>query len=315
MSASWSVRLQDVSKRFGNFAALKSVSFEFGPGEIFGFIGPNGAGKTTTLRILSTLEEPDSGDLWIGDDSVLEVPDRVRRRLGFVPDKQGVYAQLTVAEYIDFFARAYSLRGEARRRTVREIIEFAGLVELAERDCSVLSKGMRQRLSFARALVHDPDLLILDEPMEGLDPRARIEFRELLIELAGRGKAILISSHILTELSSFVTRVGIIERGKIVACGSVEDLARDLRSASLVRLRLREDQDAAAVERFLVQVPGVLKVEFRGADLTVELDGQEPEGDRLVHALFGAGYRVESFRCEEPDLEDVFLSLTRGDVA
>ncbi|MCL2624726.1 MAG: ABC transporter ATP-binding protein, partial [Planctomycetaceae bacterium] len=194
------VYIVDLVRQFGKTNAVDHVTFSFGGGQIFGFVGPNGAGKTTTMRILATLDEPTSGDIFVGGRSVTQYPDEVRRLVGFMPDSLPEYRDITVHEYLDFFARAFKIRQPRRRKIVEHVEEFVGLVDFREKTLSQISKGMKQRVSLARAIVHEPEVLVLDEPANGLDPRARIELRELLKALREQGKAILISSHILTEL-------------------------------------------------------------------------------------------------------------------
>ena len=223
------VRVENLRKHFGRTRAVDGISFEFDAGQIFGFVGPNGAGKTTTMRIMATLEEPTGGDAFVDGVSVTQYPEQVRRLVGFVPDALPAHGDTTVSEYLDFFARAYGLRAKARRGAVEAVEEFAGIGPIRGKLLKALSKGMKQRVSLARALIHDPSLLIMDEPAAGLDPRARIELRELLCALAGRGKTVFISSHILTELTEICHGVVIIERGRIVEQGAIgEVMARGL---------------------------------------------------------------------------------------
>src|SRR3954469_3175426 len=218
------VEVQNLRKEYGRTRAVNGISFAFGGGQIFGFIGPNGAGKSTTMRVLATLEEPTAGTATVDGVSVIEEPERAHRMIGYVPDNLPSHRDVTVHEYLDFFARAYGIRGAARRRTVEGVEEFTNLVGIRDKSLSALSKGMKNRASIGRALVHDPPVLLMDEPAAGLDPRARIELRELLKVLAGRGKAVLISSHILSELAEISTAALIIERGKILRAGTLEEI-------------------------------------------------------------------------------------------
>ncbi|MEX0886170.1 MAG: ABC transporter ATP-binding protein, partial [Phycisphaeraceae bacterium] len=210
------ISVTKLTRRFGQTVAVDDLSFRFGGGQIFGFVGPNGAGKTTTMRILATLDEPTTGDACIDDISVVEDPEQARRLIGFMPDSEPTHRDVTVHEYLDFFARAYGLRGARRSDTVERVESFTNLGGIREKALRALSKGMKQRVSLARALVHDPPLLVMDEPAAGLDPRARVELRELLKVLAEQGKAILISSHILTELAEICDGAVIIERGRLL---------------------------------------------------------------------------------------------------
>ena len=220
---------------------MNDVSFEVYAGEVFGYIGPNGAGKTTSMRILATLDEPTSGDAFVDGFSVVEDPDRVRRRLGFMPDYFGTYQNVNVLEYLDFFARAYGLAGRERINAIGEVMEFTQLDTLAHKPIDGLSKGMKQRLCLGRTMIHNPSVLILDEPAAGLDPRARIELRDMIARLAAAGKAILISSHILTELAEISDRVAIIEQGRMLAVGSVAEISAGVQTRSMVRVRVLHD--------------------------------------------------------------------------
>ena len=215
------IELRRLHRYFGRTRAVDDVSFDVPAGQVFGYIGPNGAGKTTSMRILATLDLPTYGDALVDGFSVVNDPDRVRRRLGFMPDYFGTYPNVNCFEYLDFFARAYGLAGRERHQALRHTMSFTGLDGLAEKPIRGLSKGMKQRLCLGRAMIHDPSVLILDEPAAGLDPRARIELREMIRQLAADGKTILISSHILTELAEMCDRVGIIEQGRLLATGTV----------------------------------------------------------------------------------------------
>src|SRR5436305_8427869 len=216
------MQVKGLSRHFGSLKAVDDVSFTLEEGTILGFIGPNGAGKSTTMRILATLDVPTHGQVLLDGKSVIDSPDKVRPLLGYMPDRYGTYDDMTVVEFLDFFARAYRLKGAERKKRVDSVMEFAGLVPLADTLTIELSKGMKQRVALGRTVLHDPPLLVLDEPADGLDPRARIELRELLRALADQGKAILVSSHILTELGELCDRCIIIEQGHLVAEGSVE---------------------------------------------------------------------------------------------
>src|SRR5580700_1393209 len=218
------VKVSELRKTYGKTQAVRGISFSFSSGQIFGFIGPNGAGKSTTMRILATLEEPTSGTAMVDGISVTEEPEKAHRLIGYVPDHLPSHRDVTVHEYLDFFARAYGLRGEKRIKTVEGVEEFTNLLGIREKRLNALSKGMKNRVSIARAIVHDPPVLLMDEPAAGLDPRARIELRELLKVLAGQGKAILISSHILTELGEICNGAIIIERGKLLRAGTLKEI-------------------------------------------------------------------------------------------
>jgi ABC-2 type transport system ATP-binding protein len=298
------------------------VSFSVDRGQVLGFIGPNGAGKTTTMRILATLDTPQRGDARIGGYSVLDNPEQVRRITGFMPDYAGVYANTTVTEYLDFFARAYGLRGAARRLAVENIIEFMGIGDLRDRNVEDLSKGLKQRVALGRAIIHDPQLLILDEPAANLDPRARIEFRTLIRELAADGKTIVLSSHILTELAEICDIVTVIEKGRILATGTVKDILEGVRRRRILSVRLAGPQTSGthlsgtngAVERFLLEQPGVLNVHEAGGRVQFEFGGGDDDQVSLVGRLIAAGFPVLEFSAHSAGLEDLFIEITEGRV-
>ena len=234
------VQVKNLRKEFGRTVAVDDISFAFDSGHIFGFVGPNGAGKTTTMRIISTIEEPSAGDVLLNGISVCEEPELARRAVGYVPDTLPAHGDITVHEYLDFFARAYGLKGKKRTQAVEAIEEFTNVTGIRDKHLKALSKGMKQRVSLGRALVYDPDVLVLDEPAAGLDPRARVELRELLLVLAERRKAILISSHILTELTEICNGVVIIERGKILETGTIDEVLKKSAPRRTVAIRLLE---------------------------------------------------------------------------
>jgi len=322
--------VRGLSRSFDALRALDDVSFDLDAGVIMGFVGPNGAGKTTTMRILATLDTPNAGTVKVDGHSVLERPDTVRPLIGYMPDRQGAYDDTSVWEYLDFFARAYGLRGETRRGRVEEVMEFTGLTSLRSKLFSSLSKGMQQRASLARTLLHDPRLLILDEPADGLDPRARIELRELLRALADQGKAVLISSHILTELAEICDACAIIEQGRLLATGKVADIlaqATGMAAAELlVRLYPGEEGEAvwARAERLLLEQPRVKQVAREGDALRVRLEHEggaaaggwmDAAAARLLAALVKEGVPVCAFSHRERNLEDAFMHVTKGRVA
>lgn len=322
------VEVRHLHRHFGWGAnrvdAVVDVSFAFEAGGIMGFIGPNGAGKSTTMRILATLDLPSSGDCVVDGLSTVDDADRVRRQIGFMPDHFEPFPDATVAEYVDFFARAYGLGGAARQRSVEGVMAFCQLDGLAAKPATSLSKGMKQRLSLARCLVHDPRVLILDEPSAGLDPRARIEFRDLLRALARQGKAILISSHILAELEELCTAVAIIERGRLAAAGSVAEV----RGAAMAAREASAGDDtalpatieialAAEHERFraiLAERPGIGDIQVSGRFATLTATGGDAEHAALLKALIEAGLPVARFAARGRNLEDAFLHLTKGRV-
>ncbi len=307
------LEIRGLTRRFGSFTAVDEIDFAVQPGEICGFIGPNGAGKTTTMRICATLDLPDTGDVFVSGRSILEEPRHARQKLGFMPDAYGAYANTTVADYLDFFARAYRLRGSARRETIERLVEFTSLGNLLAKETSALSKGMKQRLCLAKTLLNDPDLLILDEPAAGLDPRARIELRELVKALGGLGKAILISSHILTELGEMCDTVVVIEEGRIRAAeslGAATERVRNERSRVFVRALAGPE----TLEKALLEQPLVRKPHEELGGVVFEFEGDEKDLSHLVEALVRRGLRPVEITPESVGLEDVFLSLTEGKV-
>ena len=302
--------VQSITKSFGGLKAADDVSFEVAAGDICGFIGPNGAGKTTSMRIISTLDMPDSGDVFVDGHSVLEEPRLVRKRLGFMPDSYGAYSNMTVLDYLDFFARAYELRGAARRSTMSHVVEFTGLEYMKDKLITALSKGMKQRLCLAKTLLHDPKLLILDEPAAGLDPRARVELRELVSALAANGKAVLISSHILTELSELCNSVVVIESGRVCGTGTLEQIMKQLTPHARIFIRALADDEV--VERILLEQPHVSDIRGERGGFTFTFEGDQAGEAQLLARLAQASITLIEFSPEEVDLEDIFLSLTEG---
>ncbi|MBA2113908.1 ABC transporter ATP-binding protein [Bremerella alba] len=306
------IELRRLHRFFGRTKAVHDVSFEVYPGQVFGYIGPNGAGKTTSMRILATLDLPTAGDALIDGYSVINDPDRVRRRLGFMPDAFGVYANVNCREYLDFFARSYGLRGRDRRMAMDKTMEFTGLDALAEKPISGLSKGMKQRLCLGRSMIHDPAVMILDEPAAGLDPRARIELREMIARLAQHDKTILVSSHILTELAEMCDVVGIIEQGQLLATGSVADIQRGQLTQSRVRVRVLENTDSLA--KWLSEKDGFNEIVTDGQLLHFSHVGERAEEAVLLKEMIEAGFCIAEFGARHSTLEDVFLNVTKGRV-
>lgn len=304
------LQLHHLVRHFDDVRAVDGVSFSVDRGKVLGFIGPNGAGKTTTMRILATLDSPQAGDAWIGGYSIVQHCREARQITGFMPDFAGVYANTTVLEYLDFFARAYNLRGAERRAAVDNIIEFMGIGELRDRLVDSLSKGLKQRIALGRAIIHDPQLLILDEPAANLDPRARIEFRTLIRELAGDGKTVLLSSHILSELSEMCDIVTVIEHGKILATGTVQDILKGMRRRRILSVRLARPHDG--LERFLLEQPGVVNVHEAGERVQFEFAGGDDDQVSVVAQLIAAGFPVLEFSARNAGLEDLFIEITGG---
>ncbi len=297
---------------FGANRALDGISFTVEAGDIFGFIGPNGAGKTTTMRILATLLHPTAGRARVGGHCVVNAPEKVRALTGTMPDTYGVYDGLSVWEYLDFFGAAHGLRLPGRNRAVSDVMALTDLGAFADRPVSALSRGMQQRLCVAKTLVHDPAVLILDEPAANLDPRARIEFRALLKELKTLGKTILISSHILTELSDVCTRIGIIEAGRMVATGTRAEILERIAGAPQVVVEVRDR--AAEAARLALELPFVREATAGGDRIRVDCEGPDPNVPALVRTLAEAGVPIQGVRMESADLEHLFLEITKGQV-
>ena len=307
------VQVQNLRKEFGRTVAVDTISFGFDSGHIFGFVGPNGAGKTTTMRIIATLEEPTAGDVLLNGVSVCEEPELARRSVGYVPDTLPAHADITVHEYLDFFARAYGLRGGKRAQAVAAIEEFTNVTGIREKHLKALSKGMKQRVSLGRALVHDPAVLVLDEPAAGLDPRARVELRELLLLLAEQKKAILISSHILTELTEICNGVVIIERGKILETGTIEEVLKKSRPRHTVAVRLLDGRNADLLKT-LLETPFVERAREVFNEVQFELAGDEALAGDILVRLVAQNFKIVEYRQTKANLEDIFMNVTKGGV-
>jgi ABC-2 type transport system ATP-binding protein len=302
------IEIDGLVRHFDDVRAVDDVSFSVERGQVLGFIGHNGAGKTTTMRILATLDTPQSGDARVGGCSVVDHPHEARRITGFMPDYAGVYANMTVGEYLDFFARAHNLRAAARRSAVDNVVDFMGLGELRDRGLDALSKGLKQRVALGRAIIHNPDVLILDEPAANLDPRARIEFRTLIRELAGDGKTILLSSHILTELAEMCDTVAVIEKGRLLATGTVAQILAGVRERRMLSVRVAGPTDS--LERFLTEQAGVFHVHEAGGRLQFEFGGGDDEQVQLIGRIVTAGFPVLEFAAHRAGLEDLFIEIT-----
>lgn len=305
------IEVVNFTKRYGDFVAVDELSFTIRQGEVFGFIGPNGAGKSTTIRFLATLLRPTSGEGRVAGHSVVTEPMAVRRVIGFMPDDFGVYDGMKVWEFLDFFAVAYEIPITYRRKVINEVLELLELSHKRDDYVNGLSKGMKQRLCLAKTLVHDPPVLILDEPASGLDPRARLEMKALLNELRGMGKTILVSSHILSELADFCTSIGIIERGKLLAAGSIQEIQRQLRTHRVLKLRVL-DPSTDRAESILRDDPAVSRVSGFDHTISAEFSGEDDAQARLLARLVNAGVVVGSFAEEPLSLEEVFMMITKG---
>ena len=308
------VEARGLVKRYPGTLAVAGVDLEIPQGEIFGLVGPNGAGKTTMLRMLATFLMPTSGEAMIAGESVTRNPQAVRRVLGYMPDSFGVYDDMKVWEYLDFFGRCYGLGPARRKRMIGDLLELVDLA--AKRDAYVLSlsRGMQQRLCLAHALVHDPQVLLLDEPASGLDPRARVELRELLRELRTLGKTIVISSHILPELEELCTSVAIFDRGRVLASGTIADIGQRLRIGEVLRVRVLGDQSAVEAARAWFELqPDVASAAFDSGQIEIGFRGDEAGAAQLLALAIRSKIQVASYSPAATDLQELFLQVTERD--
>lgn len=304
------IEIHNLTKIYGSFHALDKVNIQIDKGTVFGFVGPNGAGKTTTMSILATLLLPTSGTAKVGGYDVVQHPHEVRKRIGYMPDFFGVYDQFKTMEYLHFYGASYGIPRSERNKLIPQLLELVNLSDKIDSYVDSLSRGMKQRLCLARCLVHDPEVLILDEPASGLDPRARIEMREILKELKLMGKTIIISSHILPELAEMVDEIGVIEHGRMVAQGKVADIQNRLRVKRVLHIRMLDQterfstwlKDEAYVSQVYSDATGV-HIHFSGGDL---------EQAELLAKMISAGFQIVSFNEAQTNLEDVFLEITKG---
>lgn len=301
-----------LTKQYKNITAVNELDLLIPEGEIFGFIGPNGAGKTTTIKMLTTLTKPTSGYATVGGLNILTQADEVKRIIGYMPDSFGVYDDMKVWEYLDFFAAAYRIEKSVRPQIIDDVLNLTDLITKKDDYVESLSRGMKQRLCLAKTLVHDPKVLLLDEPASGLDPRARIELRELLKELRRMGKTILISSHILTELADFCTSIGIIEQGKLLVSGAVEEIMQRIHGARVVEVTVRDGADRA--RELLLTQPWVREVNIAENKLDVHLDPTCEDTSFIPEVLVKGGIRIVSVNESSRDLEDLFMRITTGAV-
>ncbi|RNB91702.1 ABC transporter ATP-binding protein [Brevibacillus fluminis] len=304
------IRTEHLTKRYGKLEALRDLNLTIDKGKVFGFIGPNGAGKSTTMMILSTLLTPTEGKAYVAGYDVAKEPRRVRQSLGYMPDFFGVYDNLKATEYLDFYAGAYHIPIGQRKRLIGDLLELVNLSNKADAYVDSLSRGMKQRLGLARCLVHSPDVLILDEPASGLDPRARIEMREILKQLRQMGKTILISSHILPELAELCDEIGVIEKGRLIACGSVDEVSLTQRGIAVMMVKVIGD--TAQTQRILADSNYVKRLDNKNDHFRFQFTGTELDKAQLLTALVQAGIQVTFFGESKENLEDVFLAITEG---
>ena len=304
------IKTVNLTKRYGTLVALSNLNLEIEEGDCFGYIGPNGAGKSTTIKILGTLLQPTWGEARICDYVVGYQSRLIRPLIGYVPDYFGAYEDMVVQEYLEFFAASYNINGAARTKVVNDVLELTDLAYKRDALVDSLSRGMKQRLSIARVLVHDPKVLLLDEPAGNLDPRARIEMRELLKELRRMGKTILISSHILPELADLCNKVGIIEQGELLYSGPVTDIIRRARAGTVLHVGVQSDQIGAAA--LLAQDPNIAEATNDNGFIQVSLRDGVSDYSFVSQKLVQAGYRLTLLREEEVNLETAFMRLTKG---
>jgi ABC-2 type transport system ATP-binding protein len=311
------IETKDLVKRYGKFEAVSGLSLEVPSGSIYGFVGPNGAGKTTTMRMLTTLTRPTAGQAWVSGHSITEEPRAVRRSIGYMPDEFGVYDDMRVWEYLDFFAACYDIPEANRKTLIGDLLELVDLAHRRDDMVDKLSRGMKQRLSLARTLAHDPSILILDEPASGLDPRARVEIRELLVELSRMGKTIFFSSHILADVSEICTHIGIIEAGKVVVQGSMEEMRAQLMPHREIMITVRDDETAQKVKTLVSEIQGVVNVVFLEpkagrSRVRIDFTGDDEGVAAINQKLSNAQIAIMGFTEETKDLEAMFMRVTKG---
>jgi len=306
------IKIQKFVKRYDRFVAVKDLSLEIEKGDIYGLIGPNGAGKTTTIKFLATLLLPTSGEAWINGFHVTRDVTDVRRSMGYMPDVFGVYDGMRVWEFIDFFATAYRIERARRQKIVDDVLQIVDLAHKRNDLVNGLSRGMKQRLCLAKTLVHDPPVLILDEPASGLDPRARLEMKELLKELRAMGKTILVSSHILSELAGYCTKIGILERGSLLVSGTIDQIVHEVRQNRILEVQVldREADLLASLGRH----PRVSALEPAGRTVRFAFGGTDNEIVEMHERLIADKIPVLWFREVETNLEEVFMKVTKGEV-
>ena len=306
------IKTVDLTKKYGDAYAIKSIDLNLNAGDLFGFIGPNGAGKTTTMRIIATLLEPTWGEAYVCDHSVHTAPKEIRRLVGYMPDFFGVYEDMTVVEYLEFFAASYRINGNARRQRVNEMLEVVDLDFKRDAFANTLSRGQTQRLGLARTLLHDPQVLLLDEPLSGLDPRARIEMRNLLRKLGQMGKTIIVSSHILPELADVCNKIGIIDKGELKQNATKAEVIRMVREHLVLVIEPFDSTDLAKISTILSRHPSVQACEPGDNSVRVVMKAEIDDYGDLPKLPIENEIRLKKFSEEELDLESAFMALTKG---
>ncbi len=306
------IKTINLTKKYGDMYAIRGINLELEQGDLFGFIGPNGAGKTTTMRIIATLLTPTYGEAYVCDNSIYTNPTEIRRLVGYMPDFFGVYDDMTVIEYLEFFAAAYRIHGPARRKRCDEMLEIVDLDFKRDAYANTLSRGQTQRLGLARVLLHDPQVLLLDEPLSGLDPRARIEMRNLLRKLGQMGKTIIVSSHILPELADICNKVGIINRGEMGFNASISELIKTVRPQTILEVELTAPARSDEAARRLESHPLVESISIERGRLEVVLQAGVEDFSALAGELLEAGLPFKRFAEKETNLESAFMALTKG---
>ncbi len=304
------LKIKDLVKTYGKFVAVNNLNLEIPQGEIYGFVGPNGAGKTTTMKIISGLLTATSGEVMVDNVDVTRNSRKIKESIGYMPDFFGVYDDLKVTEYLDFYASIYKIKEKERKKITDDLLELVDLSNKRESYVDSLSRGMKQRLCLARSLIHNPKLLILDEPASGLDPRARVEMKEILRNLKDMGKTILISSHILSELAELCTHIGIIDNGKMVISGSVSEIMQQVYSSRVIKLKVNDKLEQA--EMVLKEFPNIDKITLGENTIQAGFEGSDQDMSRILATLVTRGIPVVTFSQLDGNLEDVFMKVTRG---
>ena len=304
------IETRNLTKRYGDLIAVNNINLNLGEGDVFGFIGPNGSGKTTTMRMIATLLSPDYGEAYVCGKSIYTHPEEIRRLVGFMPDFFGVYDDMTVIEYLEFFASAYRIKGPQRRKICEEKLELVDMTFKRDAMVNQLSRGQTQRIGLARVLLHEPQVLLLDEPASGLDPRARIEIRNLLKRLGELKKTVIVSSHILPELADVCTRVGMIEKGNLIVDDNVDEVMKKARQRILLHIAVSENTEKAAA--LLEAHELVSKIEIQKNVMLTTLQNEVKDYTFIPELLIKEGFKLQLFREEEINLETAFMELTKG---